>query len=155
MSRRQTPISPAFPRQSDAKAYWDQLCEITAHRILREGFVIEYLRAMTSVQIGGELGTGVVLIVSAGTQSVRHVGHTEPGISEGLRDMAQDGCELSLASLVPASFPHLDSRKFGKAREGGPAAVRWLSQRFDVPPSALADFLQKRKRGRGKGRGNP
>ncbi|KAI1114660.1 hypothetical protein F5Y14DRAFT_413258 [Nemania sp. NC0429] len=91
MSRRQTPISPAFPRQSDIKAHWDQLCEITAARILRKGFVVEYLRAMTSIQIGRELGTGVVLIVSAGSQSVRHVRHTEPGISEGLRDMAQDG----------------------------------------------------------------
>lgn len=66
---------------------------MTMHRILRNGFKIEYLRAMTSVQIGGELGTGVVLIVSAGNKSVRNVRHDEVGVSEGLKDMALDGLD--------------------------------------------------------------
>ncbi|KAI3320762.1 hypothetical protein HD806DRAFT_504903 [Xylariaceae sp. AK1471] len=91
---RQIPVTPTFPRSgsnTNKNVKWDQLCEITAHRILRSGFVIEYLYAMTSVQLGAELGTGVVLVVSAGSKSVRNVKHTEPGIKEGLRDMAQDG----------------------------------------------------------------
>ncbi len=58
---------------------------------------------MTSVQLGAELGTGVVLVVTAGAQTVRHVRHTEAGISEGIRDMAQDGSELSLDGRVPGS----------------------------------------------------
>ncbi|KAF2970934.1 hypothetical protein GQX73_g2645 [Xylaria multiplex] len=87
---------PATPRHSgpgsiNSRSDWDQLCEITARRILRNGFEIEYLHAMTSVQIGAELGTGVVLVVAAGAKSVRHVKHTDPGVSEGLRDMANDG----------------------------------------------------------------
>ncbi|KAI1195194.1 hypothetical protein F5X97DRAFT_326792 [Nemania serpens] len=93
MSRHQTHASPPLPRPEDDKAYWGQLCEITAHRILRKGFLIEYLRAMTSIQIGGEQRTGVVLIVTAGVQSVRNVRHDEPGVSEGLRDMAQHGLD--------------------------------------------------------------
>jgi hypothetical protein len=91
---RQTPPASTFPRSdsiADKDVKWDKLCEITAHRILRSGFEIEYLYAMTSVQLGAELGTGVVLVVSAGSKSVRNVKHTEPGIKEGLRDMAQDG----------------------------------------------------------------
>ncbi|KAI8632981.1 hypothetical protein F5Y19DRAFT_335807 [Xylariaceae sp. FL1651] len=88
---RHTYTSPVVPPGVAAGVRWDQLCEITAHRILRNGFHIEYLRAMTSVQIGAELGTGVVLVVSAGNKSVRNVKHTTPGIAEGLRDMAQDG----------------------------------------------------------------
>lgn len=59
--------------------------------ILGRGFVIEHLRAMTSAQVGGEFGTGVVLIVTAGRKTVREVRHTDPGMSEGLRDMAQNG----------------------------------------------------------------
>ncbi|KAI0877856.1 hypothetical protein GGS24DRAFT_497357 [Hypoxylon argillaceum] len=98
MSHRRPPRTPTYPRQSGprvtTKAEWDQLCEITAHRILRNGFEIEYLRGDTSVQIGGELNTGVVLVISAGKKSVRDVRHTEAGVSEGLTDMAQDGCEF-------------------------------------------------------------
>ncbi|KAI1122823.1 hypothetical protein F5Y10DRAFT_270688 [Nemania abortiva] len=97
MSRHQTPRTPQHRWQSgvraNSKTEWDQLCEITAHRILRNGFVIEYLHAMTSVQIGGEQGTGVVLVVSAGSQSVRNVRHTDAGVSEGLVDMALDGLD--------------------------------------------------------------
>ncbi|KAI1823695.1 hypothetical protein F4861DRAFT_539677 [Xylaria intraflava] len=88
--------APSFPRRpaitSDAE--WGQLCEITAHRILRNGFNFEYISAMTSVQIGGELGTGVVLVVSAGNKDIRNVRHTEPGVAEGLKFMAQDGREF-------------------------------------------------------------
>ncbi|KAI0419537.1 hypothetical protein F5X98DRAFT_372551 [Xylaria grammica] len=88
-----TPRAPATPRAGSAnsKSEWDRLCEVTAHRILRNGFEIEYLHAMTSVQLGAELATGVVLVVSAGNQSVHHVKHTAPGVSEGLKDMAEDG----------------------------------------------------------------
>jgi hypothetical protein len=112
MSRRPPPRTPTHSRQSsrraNTKAEWDQLCEITAHRILRNGFVIEYLQAMTSVQLGGELGTGVVLIVSSGSKTVRNVRHTEPGISEGLTDMAHDGCELA-SVLIHLFRPYLKS----------------------------------------------
>ncbi|KAI1495947.1 hypothetical protein F5X99DRAFT_422515 [Biscogniauxia marginata] len=72
---------------------WTERCELTAHKIIRRGFDIEYLHGMTSVKIGTELGTGVYLMVSAGVKSVRNVRHTTVGISEGLRDMAQDGLE--------------------------------------------------------------
>jgi hypothetical protein len=91
----QTPTTPTFPR-SGAKGKgpsWDQLCEITAHRILRNGFEVEYLRARTSVQIGAELCTGVVLLLSTGNKSVRNIKHTRPGIKEGLKNMAEDGLE--------------------------------------------------------------
>ncbi|KAI0965013.1 hypothetical protein F4678DRAFT_467969 [Xylaria arbuscula] len=102
MDRHRTPRAPRTPRRPGfrvpSNAEWDQLCEITIHRILRGGFKIEYLRAMTSVQIGTELDTGVVLVVSAGAQPVRNVKHTDAGISEGLRDIAENGCEFFLLS---------------------------------------------------------
>ncbi|KAI1809366.1 hypothetical protein GGS20DRAFT_308861 [Poronia punctata] len=91
-----TPATPVSPRNWGARTEWHQLCEITAHRILHQGFNIEYLRAGTSVQLGAELGTGVVLVISTGTKSVRRVQCTWPGITEGLEDMAQDGLDGKL-----------------------------------------------------------
>ncbi|KAH8157386.1 hypothetical protein CIB48_g10857 [Xylaria polymorpha] len=68
-----------------------QLCDITAHRILRKGFTIEWLQAMTSIQLGQENNTGVVLIISAGSKSVQRVKHTDPGVVDGILDIATKG----------------------------------------------------------------
>ncbi|KAI0458030.1 hypothetical protein F5B21DRAFT_37301 [Xylaria acuta] len=96
MSRHQTPRTPKTPRHSDnmtttSKADMVQLCEITAHRILRKGFIIQYLQAMTSIQLGAENNTGVVLIVSAGSKSVEDVRHTDSGVEDGILDIATKG----------------------------------------------------------------
>ncbi|KAI1181325.1 hypothetical protein F4777DRAFT_12939 [Nemania sp. FL0916] len=95
MARRQPRVEPMPPQPlvaaDNATVDWAQLCKITAYRILRDGFTIEHLPPMTSVQIGGQLGTGVVLVVSAGSKPVHDVHHVFPGIADGLTDMAQDG----------------------------------------------------------------
>ncbi|KAI0436961.1 hypothetical protein F4803DRAFT_197067 [Xylaria telfairii] len=97
MARHQTPKTPKTPRHSETISEADmiQLCDITAHRILRKGFTIEWLQAMTSVQIGQENNTGVVLIISAGSKSVQRVKHTDPGVADGILDIATKGRELS------------------------------------------------------------
>ncbi|KAI1291280.1 hypothetical protein F5Y03DRAFT_400824 [Xylaria venustula] len=93
-----TPRSPRTPRHPGSRVpqsreEWNQLCEITIHRILRRGFDIENMPPMTSARIGAELDTGVVLIVSTGARSVSDVKHTDAGISEGLRDIAESGMD--------------------------------------------------------------
>ncbi|KAI0487454.1 hypothetical protein F4859DRAFT_256856 [Xylaria cf. heliscus] len=105
MSRYQTPRTPRVPRYSGSMGTTSeenmaQLCEITAHRILRKGFIIEYLQAMTSIHLGRENNTGVVLIASAGSKSVHNVNHTDPGIEDGILDIATQGCGFSLHSLT-------------------------------------------------------
>ncbi|KAK5633924.1 hypothetical protein RRF57_009638 [Xylaria bambusicola] len=99
MPRHAPPLSPRTPRTprhpssraSRSSADWRQRCEITIHRILRKGFIVDYLHAHTSVMIGAELETGVILVISAGAKSIHGVEHTAPGISEGLKDIAKDG----------------------------------------------------------------
>ncbi|KAI0424298.1 hypothetical protein F5Y09DRAFT_146367 [Xylaria sp. FL1042] len=95
------PRTPQYHRSRSLPSRQVELCWLTVHRILRNGFEINYLHAMTSVQLGAELNTGVVLVISTGAKSVRHVKHTHAGISEGLKDMAEDGSEFSLDSQVP------------------------------------------------------
>ncbi|GAP92094.1 hypothetical protein SAMD00023353_6600350 [Rosellinia necatrix] len=91
-------------------AQWAPLCEVTAYRILRNGFSID-INALTRVQFGAELDTGVVLIVSAGSRFVRDVEHTTPGIIDGLKDMAKDG-----RKSAPFSF-------FYRRREGAGVSI--------------------------------
>ncbi|KAI0201788.1 hypothetical protein F4808DRAFT_98417 [Astrocystis sublimbata] len=112
MSRLSYPATPKTPRTPQylntmPPAYSEEetieRCEITARRILRNGFVIEHLHAMTSVQIGAENNTGFVLIMSAGNRAVDKVEHTRAGIKEGILDIAGQGCELA-SPYLPANF---------------------------------------------------
>ncbi|KAI0551341.1 hypothetical protein F4679DRAFT_582511 [Xylaria curta] len=92
MPGHRSPRTPRTPRRSaPSQADIIQLCEITAHRILRKGFIIEYLKPMTSIQVGLENDTGVALVVSAGRKSVRDIRHTDPGITDGILDIASQG----------------------------------------------------------------
>ncbi|KAI1345546.1 hypothetical protein F5Y01DRAFT_320666 [Xylaria sp. FL0043] len=88
-----TPSTSRPPTSGPLDTRKVDLCRITAHRILRKGFGIEYLHANTIVEIGAEPDTGVVLVIKAGRWSIRDVKHTHAGISEGLRDMAEDGLD--------------------------------------------------------------
>lgn len=45
---------------------------------------------MSSIALGQELRTAVVLIVSTGNSSVYNISYLEPGMREGLVDMAKD-----------------------------------------------------------------
>ncbi|KAI0405528.1 hypothetical protein F4802DRAFT_597084 [Xylaria palmicola] len=92
MSAPRTPTTPSRSR-AKTKADWALLCEITTERILRKGFRIDCLPPIHSVRFGAELGTGVVLVLSAGDRTVYEVSHTDPGVTEGLRDMMQEGLE--------------------------------------------------------------
>ncbi|KAI1359114.1 hypothetical protein F5Y08DRAFT_320356 [Xylaria arbuscula] len=108
---RRTPKPRYYPGSTIArtKAEWDQLCEYTAHRILRGGFLVEYLHPEYSVQLGAELKTGVVLVVAARDKPVKWIEHTDAGITEGLKDLARNGLdgEMRLYGLdfyfVPAT----------------------------------------------------
>ncbi|KAI0522289.1 hypothetical protein F5B22DRAFT_469158 [Xylaria bambusicola] len=98
MPRHAHPLSPRPRRHqgskaSMSKADWRLLCEITAHRIVENGFRVNWLYPHTSLQIGAELETGVTLIVSAGAKGVGYLEHTAPGVSEGLKDMAKEGLD--------------------------------------------------------------
>ncbi|KAI0007034.1 hypothetical protein F4779DRAFT_593849 [Xylariaceae sp. FL0662B] len=81
-----TPYSP-----NKMSSTWTEACQVTARIILRQGFDIKYLKAMTSIEMDG--GQGVVLVISAGSKSVRGVTHRTIGIRDGLQDMAEDGLE--------------------------------------------------------------
>ncbi|KAI1100984.1 hypothetical protein F4804DRAFT_25828 [Jackrogersella minutella] len=72
---------------------WAEECEITARKIIRRGFQIDEMRAMSSIALGEEQRTEVVLVISTGRHPVYNVSHREPGIQEGLYDMAKDGLE--------------------------------------------------------------
>ncbi|KAI5867760.1 hypothetical protein GGS23DRAFT_593046 [Durotheca rogersii] len=72
---------------------WAEACEVTARKVLRRGFDVRHLEAMTSIELGGELRTGVVLVVSAGRRPVRDVHSDTVGVAEGIRDMARDGLD--------------------------------------------------------------
>ncbi|KAI1211811.1 uncharacterized protein F4807DRAFT_377713 [Annulohypoxylon truncatum] len=72
---------------------WASECELTARRILRRGFLIDEMREMSTIALGEEQQTAVVLIISTGTHPIYNVSHWEPGIREGLVDMAKDGLE--------------------------------------------------------------
>ncbi|KAL7621279.1 hypothetical protein AAE478_008598 [Parahypoxylon ruwenzoriense] len=48
---------------------------------------------MSSIELGSELHTGVVLVMSTGNKPVRGVTSEMAGVNEGLRDMALDGLD--------------------------------------------------------------
>ncbi|RYC63315.1 hypothetical protein CHU98_g2885 [Xylaria longipes] len=109
MARHQTPGTPRTPQFSGTTSEADmvQLCEITAHRILRKGFIIKYLKAMSSIHLGAENNTGVVLIVSSGSKSVHNVTHTDSGVADGILDIATQGLlELRFLPLRLTDFDH-------------------------------------------------
>ncbi|KAI0147533.1 hypothetical protein GGR57DRAFT_254191 [Xylariaceae sp. FL1272] len=91
--RRRSSATDRTHHDSPAAPTWEQLCEITAGKILRNGFIIDYLKSGTSVLMGGELQTGVILVVTSGKKSVKNVRSETPGIGEGIRDMARDGLD--------------------------------------------------------------
>ncbi|KAI2470136.1 hypothetical protein F4781DRAFT_391868 [Annulohypoxylon bovei var. microspora] len=72
---------------------WAEECELTARKILRRGFLIDQMLPMSNIALGEELQTAVVLVISTGNHPVYDVAHWEPGIREGLHDMAKDGLE--------------------------------------------------------------
>ncbi|KAI0886126.1 uncharacterized protein GGS22DRAFT_199474 [Annulohypoxylon maeteangense] len=74
-------------------SYWADECELTARKILRRGFLIDEMREMSSIALGEEQKTQVVLIISTGTYPIYSISYLEPGIREGLVDMAKDGLE--------------------------------------------------------------
>ena len=51
------------------------------------------MREMSSIALGDELQRAVVLIISTGTNPIYNISHREPGIREGLVDMAKDGLQ--------------------------------------------------------------
>ncbi|KAI1453046.1 hypothetical protein F4805DRAFT_478938 [Annulohypoxylon moriforme] len=72
---------------------WADECGRAARGILRRGFLIDEMREMSSIALGEEQQTAVVLIVSTGTYPIYNVSHLEAGIREGLVDMAKDGLQ--------------------------------------------------------------
>ncbi|CAJ2503835.1 Uu.00g112290.m01.CDS01 [Anthostomella pinea] len=71
----------------------EEECEITALKIIRTGFAIDYMRAHSTTRFGHDLDTGVCLEVATGAKPVVDIKATTPGVSEGLDDMASDGLE--------------------------------------------------------------
>lgn len=74
-----------------AGAGWADECELLVRKIMRRGFLIDRMNEMSSIELGRDCRTSVVLVISTGNNSVRNVRHSEPGIKEGLYDMAREG----------------------------------------------------------------
>ncbi|KAI0119098.1 hypothetical protein F4814DRAFT_446904 [Daldinia grandis] len=72
---------------------WAEQCELTVRKILKRGFSIESLYRMSSIEIGKELRTGVILVISSGNRAVYNVDYRDPGIRDGLLNMAQHGLD--------------------------------------------------------------
>ncbi|KAI1462903.1 uncharacterized protein F4812DRAFT_448806, partial [Daldinia caldariorum] len=70
---------------------WAEQCDLTVRKILRRGFSIDCLYRMTSIELGKELKTGVILVISTGNRAVYNIDYRDPGIREGLFNMAQFG----------------------------------------------------------------
>ncbi|KAI8956537.1 hypothetical protein F5Y11DRAFT_342709 [Daldinia sp. FL1419] len=49
------------------------------------------MHRMLSIELGSEYRTGVVLVISTGNRPVYNIDYREPGIKEGLVDMAPHG----------------------------------------------------------------
>ncbi|KAI1643605.1 hypothetical protein F4815DRAFT_174652 [Daldinia loculata] len=72
---------------------WAEQCELTVRKILKRGFSIESLYRMSSIELGKELRTGVILVISSGNRAVYNVDYRDPGIREGLLYMARHGLD--------------------------------------------------------------
>ncbi|KAI1374902.1 hypothetical protein F4677DRAFT_446807 [Hypoxylon crocopeplum] len=75
-------------------------CELTVRKILRRGFRIDSMRKMSTIELGKEQRTGVSLVISAEDHSVYNITHLDPGIREGLYDLAKEGRMAALAALA-------------------------------------------------------
>ncbi|KAI1140695.1 hypothetical protein F5Y05DRAFT_282661 [Hypoxylon sp. FL0543] len=73
--------------------YWRDECELAARKILRRGFLIDHLDEMSSITLGREQQTEVVLVISTGNRAVYDIAHYDAGIKEGLLDMTKDGLD--------------------------------------------------------------
>lgn len=72
---------------------WIEECKVLVNCIVRDGFEIETMGPGRCIKMGREYGLRVVLAITTGTYRIFNLQDWEPGICEGLIDMARDGLE--------------------------------------------------------------
>ncbi|KAI1411422.1 hypothetical protein F5Y13DRAFT_191360 [Hypoxylon sp. FL1857] len=102
-------------------SYWRDECELAARKILRRGFLIDEMRSMSTISLGREQQTDVLLVISTGSRAVYDVSHHAPGIKDGILDMAREGLDGRMI-LYGLAFQFI--RRTDRVNSGGQRTPR-------------------------------